>query len=116
VATILTFGESPEKEKSYWEIGIREIESLEDKCISAFEIVKSQGRSRAVDLVNDHGPLIVFTVEGLPSDVISGFGESGIQRTRGRLHFNIRNPEIPKGGRTAVIWRSYERRSCGPRA
>jgi hypothetical protein len=55
VATILTFGESPEKGKSYREIGIREIGEIEDKCISAFEIPKSRGRSGAIGLVDDHG-------------------------------------------------------------
>jgi hypothetical protein len=42
-------------------------------------------------------------VEGHPSDVTSGFRESGIQRTRGRLHLDIKNPEIPKGGKTEVM-------------
>ena len=42
-------------------------------------------------------------MEGLPRELISRFGESGIRGTRDRIHFDIRNPKILKGGRTEVM-------------
>jgi hypothetical protein len=102
VASISTFGESP-REESYRGIDFREIGESGGKSTSAIEVAKPRGRSGAVDFSDRSRPLIVFTVEGHPSDVTSGFGESGIRRTRGRLHLDIRNPEIPKGGKTEVM-------------
>jgi hypothetical protein len=63
------------------------------KSTLAFEVAKARGRSRAVDFSDRSRPLIVFMVEGHPSDVASEIKKSRILWTRGLIHSNLRNPE-----------------------
>jgi hypothetical protein len=68
---------------------------IEGQSISTIEVVKPRGRSGAVDLSDCSPSLILVTVEGHPSDVISGIRESEDRGFRGREIYYISTLETP---------------------